>query len=116
MSGHKVHQYFKHKTVDWNILGFLVACNLEPFDQKIECYVLCLEVIVIRERGCRHDKVQMLLDQYKKANIMTLFFENFTEIGGMTEIGAGVQVASEVCLTSRLRAELQNWCWSTGGL
>ncbi|CAG8603177.1 6131_t:CDS:2, partial [Paraglomus occultum] len=52
---------------------------------------------------------------------MTLFFENFTEIGGVTEapsstviqgfelsheIGAGAQVASEVYLTSRLRAAL----------
>ena len=75
MAGHKVHQYFKRKTVNWNVLGFLVACNLEPFDRKIECYILCLEAIVTREKGCRRDKAQMLLYQYKEVSIMTLFLK-----------------------------------------
>src|SRR5687767_2966826 len=85
MSGHQIHQYFKRKTSNWNILGFLAACNPKPFDRRTECYVLCLEAIVAHEKGCRHDKAQLLFNLYKQASMMIILFEKLMEIGGVTE-------------------------------
>ncbi|CAG8803293.1 8547_t:CDS:2, partial [Dentiscutata erythropus] len=44
-------------------------CEVEPFDRKISCYIACLETIANIEEGCRHERAQYLLDQYRKASI-----------------------------------------------
>ncbi|RUS25092.1 hypothetical protein BC938DRAFT_472633 [Jimgerdemannia flammicorona] len=69
MSEHQIHQYFKHETSDWSVLGFLAAL----WNRLIEkCNVItCLEAIVKHEKGCRRDKAQLLLNQYKQASMMT---------------------------------------------
>ncbi|CAJ0636176.1 13450_t:CDS:2 [Entrophospora sp. SA101] len=42
----KVHEYFKSASEEWNIQDFLEQCDVEPFDQKIDCYIKSLEAIV----------------------------------------------------------------------
>ncbi|CAG8816885.1 26698_t:CDS:2, partial [Dentiscutata erythropus] len=43
-------------------------CEVEPFDRKISCYIACLETIANNEEGCRRERAQYLLDQYRKAS------------------------------------------------
>ncbi|CAG8755006.1 6875_t:CDS:2 [Dentiscutata erythropus] len=61
------HEYFKRKWSEWNIQDFLDECNLKTFGQKIEEYLLSLEVIANTGENGRREKAQRLLDNYKKA-------------------------------------------------
>ncbi|GES84158.1 hypothetical protein GLOIN_2v1495217 [Rhizophagus clarus] len=49
----QIHKYFERKTSEWNIIGFLGECNIEPFRKKIKCYLLSLESIPNTEEGRR---------------------------------------------------------------
>ena len=72
-----LHKYFERAYSDWNILGFLNECEVEPFDQKISYYISCLEKIAnIKEERYMRKKVQILLDRYKKASIRIFIVEN----------------------------------------
>ncbi|CAG8631033.1 22396_t:CDS:10, partial [Racocetra persica] len=62
------HKYFERAYFQWNILEFLKECEVEPFDRKISCYIACLETIANNEEGCRRERAQYLLDQYRKAS------------------------------------------------
>ncbi|CAI2191425.1 16841_t:CDS:2, partial [Funneliformis geosporum] len=44
-------------------------CEMEQIDQKLDCYVKSLENIVNSGAGCRREKAQTLLDNYRKASI-----------------------------------------------
>uniref|UniRef100_U9UNQ3 Uncharacterized protein n=1 Tax=Rhizophagus irregularis (strain DAOM 181602 / DAOM 197198 / MUCL 43194) TaxID=747089 RepID=U9UNQ3_RHIID len=47
MSTHKIYEYFfKRKSEEWDIIGFLNECHLETKQQLIECYLLSLEEII----------------------------------------------------------------------
>ena len=71
------HKYFERAYSDWNILGFLNECEVEPFDQKLSYYISCLKKIANnKEEGYRHKKAQALLDRYKKASIRTSIVKN----------------------------------------
>nr|CAG8656810.1 3942_t:CDS:10 [Entrophospora candida] len=57
----KVHEYFKSASEEWNIQDFLEQYDVEPFDQKIDCYIKSLEAIVNHGVGKRK-KAQFLLN------------------------------------------------------
>jgi hypothetical protein len=65
---YEYYDYFDIKCSEWNILGFLKQCNVEPFDVKIDYYLKCLENIVRCELGNRQKKAQELIDRYRKAS------------------------------------------------
>ncbi|GBB96861.1 hypothetical protein RclHR1_28560003 [Rhizophagus clarus] len=62
----QIHKYFERKTSEWNIIGFLGECNIEPFRKKIKCYLLSLESIPNTEEGRRCDKARQLIRNYKQ--------------------------------------------------
>ncbi|CAI2183614.1 16104_t:CDS:10 [Funneliformis geosporum] len=71
------HKYFERAYSDWNILGFLNECEVEPFDQKLSYYISCLKKIANnKEEGYRRKKAQALLDRYKKTSIRTSIVKN----------------------------------------
>ena len=72
-----MNEYFKRTSKDWNILGFLNECNIEPLDRKLDCYTKSLEAIVNREEGDRKERAQLLLNKYKKASVNSLGFLDF---------------------------------------
>ncbi|GES89912.1 C2H2-type zinc finger transcription factor [Rhizophagus clarus] len=61
-----VHKYFNCASEEWSIRGFLEKCDIEPFDQKLDCYTKSLEAIANNERGSRGKKAQLLLNKYKQ--------------------------------------------------
>ncbi|CAG8735958.1 9167_t:CDS:2, partial [Funneliformis caledonium] len=61
------HEYFGRRTSEWCITGFLGECNVEPFRQKINCYLSSLENIANIEEGRRQKKAQQLLNNYRQA-------------------------------------------------
>jgi hypothetical protein len=67
----QVHEYFERKASEWSIIGFLNTCNLELYSQKIECYLISLELIANAKTGInqRREKAQELLNLYKEASI-----------------------------------------------
>lgn len=74
MSNKRVHDYFKRKSADWSILGFLNESTEEPFKCKIEAYLKSLEKIMDSEQGKRRDTAKLLYDDYTKASKKKLFF------------------------------------------
>ena len=68
MSEHVNHEYFDRTYSEWNIIGFLNGCNVEPLRNKIGQYLTSLENIINTEKGKRRDKAQQLFNQYKKAS------------------------------------------------
>jgi hypothetical protein len=96
MSKNQIHKYFDRKYSDWNIIGFLDECDLEPFDRKIDEYLKSLQKIK-EEEGMRKGKASQLLDRYRKA------CKDFFSIGE----NSGVTLASSVPCHSRLFAEPQ---------
>ncbi|RHZ76201.1 hypothetical protein Glove_202g18 [Diversispora epigaea] len=65
MSEIKAHEYFHHDPSKWNVLDFLNACVLEPFDIKIDEYIKSLENIFDQEQGTRKERARALLDNYR---------------------------------------------------
>ncbi|CAG8631064.1 12707_t:CDS:10, partial [Dentiscutata heterogama] len=63
-----VHKYFERKASEWNIVGFLNECEIEPFERKIECYITSLEYIANSEKNRRGEMAQSLIDKYKKVS------------------------------------------------
>ncbi|CAG8714363.1 9570_t:CDS:2, partial [Acaulospora morrowiae] len=61
-----VHEYFKRSYEDWNIREFLEECNVEPLEQKIDCYIKSLQEIVKYGNENGKKRAQRLLDRYKK--------------------------------------------------
>ncbi|RHZ50407.1 hypothetical protein Glove_499g49 [Diversispora epigaea] len=61
-----IHEYFERKASEWNILGFLEECDLEPYLKKIDEYLKCLEIIANTEEDQKREKAQELLDNYKQ--------------------------------------------------
>ncbi|CAG8562152.1 3022_t:CDS:10 [Ambispora gerdemannii] len=51
MSENQAYEYFNRRHSEWNILGFLNYCDVEPFGIKIDYYLKCLETMVNREQG-----------------------------------------------------------------
>jgi len=74
MSDKRVHDYFKRKSADWSILGFLNESTEEPFKRKIDVYLKSLETIMDSEQGKRSDTAKLLHDNYKKASKKSFFF------------------------------------------
>ncbi|CAG8652257.1 1218_t:CDS:2 [Gigaspora margarita] len=68
----KPHKYFDRDSSNWNILDFLNACDVEPFDNKIDVYLKSLENIFDQEEDTRREKARALLDQYRTAS--NIFF------------------------------------------
>ncbi|CAG8631192.1 11388_t:CDS:10, partial [Ambispora leptoticha] len=60
MSENQAYKYFNRRHAEWNILGFLNYCDVEPFDIKIDYYLKCLETMVNREQGNRQKKARSL--------------------------------------------------------
>jgi hypothetical protein len=50
-----VHEYFNRNHESWSILDFLNECKLEPFDQKIDCYIKSLKSIAELDHGNRQE-------------------------------------------------------------
>ncbi|CAG8785860.1 3840_t:CDS:2, partial [Cetraspora pellucida] len=61
-----VHKYFERKASEWNIVGFLNECEIEPFERKIESYITSLEHIANNEKNRWREVAQSLIDKYKK--------------------------------------------------
>ncbi|CAG8744165.1 4838_t:CDS:2, partial [Funneliformis caledonium] len=59
-------QYFSCSSENWNIRDFLEECDLELFEQKIDCYIKSLKAFVNDKRVNRKDKAQKLLDNFRK--------------------------------------------------
>ncbi|CAG8608136.1 11299_t:CDS:2 [Diversispora eburnea] len=65
-----IHEYFKRKVSEWDIVGFLDECtDIESYRQKIECYLKSLELIADSEKGQRREKALELLKLYRQASI-----------------------------------------------
>ncbi|CAG8648984.1 2125_t:CDS:2, partial [Funneliformis caledonium] len=95
----KIHKYFERKVSEWNILGFLSECNIEPFRNKIKCYLLSLEDIASTEEGRRKEKVRQLIRNYRQAS----FCEKF-----IVELASGmVEDPTSFSIIQVLRAEPQ---------
>ncbi|CAG8473725.1 6931_t:CDS:2, partial [Paraglomus occultum] len=103
MSEHKLQKYFRQKSSDWNIIGFLNACKIELVEQKIECYLLCLEKIANNEKGCRATKAQELLKRYREASIFLYFWKNINGNNGVTS-------GFELPLSFKAPSRSQYWC------
>ena len=56
----------KKKASEWNIMDFLNKCELEPFECKINCYLLSLDNIANKESSTRAKK---LLEKYREVSI-----------------------------------------------
>ncbi|GES86594.1 hypothetical protein GLOIN_2v1768936 [Rhizophagus clarus] len=67
------HKYFERACSDWNIIGFLKECELEPFDQKLSFYISCLEKLTNSQEKHRRKKAQALLDQYRKVSFIIFY-------------------------------------------
>ncbi|CAG8624659.1 7042_t:CDS:2, partial [Diversispora eburnea] len=63
-----VHKYFNSASEEWNIRDFMKECDVEPFENKLDCYTKSLEAIIERKKGDRKEKAQLLFDRYKKAS------------------------------------------------
>ncbi|RUS23636.1 hypothetical protein BC938DRAFT_474848 [Jimgerdemannia flammicorona] len=83
MCKHKLHKYFDRKPSDWKVVGFLDECDIESFDQKISCYISCLEVLVKNEKELRKERAQLLLDRFRKASVIILLLEILMKVGGV---------------------------------
>ncbi|CAG8587138.1 6452_t:CDS:10 [Ambispora gerdemannii] len=68
MSSTKIHNYFKRKSGEWSLLGFLNESDEEQFRLKIDLYLRSLENIINYDEGDRKEKAQFLLDKYRKAS------------------------------------------------
>ncbi|CAG8465387.1 22917_t:CDS:10 [Gigaspora rosea] len=79
MSEIKIHEYFLKDPSNWSILGFLGACDLEPFDIKIDVYIKSLENIDNQEQGARQGRARELLESYRKASNIFLNVRNELE-------------------------------------
>ncbi|CAG8632702.1 1878_t:CDS:2, partial [Diversispora eburnea] len=65
-SSKTVHEYFEQSKVsDWDIIGFLTKCSLEPYMKKIECYLTSLELIADTNDSQSRKKAQELIKLYK---------------------------------------------------
>ncbi|CAG8516625.1 16529_t:CDS:2 [Dentiscutata heterogama] len=62
----KIHGYFDRASKEWNIRDFLEECELEPFEQKIDCYVKSLQAIANSKNDDRSKTAQQLLDNFRK--------------------------------------------------
>jgi hypothetical protein len=82
MTRRKLHDYFTRKHTTWNVRGFLDASELEPWDKKIEDYIINLEQIVKYEKNERRVKAQRLLDKYRKVSCLI-----FVVLGGQITAG-----------------------------
>jgi hypothetical protein len=104
MSKSQIHEYFKRPSSGWNITEFLEDCDLELFDRKIESYITSLEAIANMGKGKKHDKAQLLLNNYR---VVRVFFVGNAGISGVARF-------FENSYHSRLRVEPQSQCWGTG--
>jgi len=75
---------FQRKASNWNIIGFLNECDLEPYRQKIEEYIISLEMIVRTEKRQRKEQTWNLMDNYKKGKLNFVEFYR-KRISGMVE-------------------------------
>ena len=69
-----VHKYFDRASEEWEIRDFLENCDIEPFEQKIDCYTKSLEEIANNEGGSREKRAQLLLNRYKKKASISAFW------------------------------------------
>ena len=69
----KMDKYFDHKSFEWSIQDFLNKCKIEPLKRKIDSYIKCLEKIANNGGGKRSKKAQVLINRYKKVNVLRLF-------------------------------------------
>ena len=67
--------YFLKDSSNWSILGFLEACDIEPFDIKMDAYIKSLENIDNQEQGTRQGRAKELLESYRKASNIFLLLE-----------------------------------------
>ncbi|CAI2190844.1 11119_t:CDS:10 [Funneliformis geosporum] len=64
MSSNKVHDYFKRKSEEWSLIGFLTESEEESFRLKIDLYLRGLKNIINHEEGNRKEKAQFLFNKY----------------------------------------------------
>ncbi|CAG8668852.1 311_t:CDS:2, partial [Paraglomus brasilianum] len=71
-----IHKYFEREASDWDIIGFLDECtSMESYNQKIECYLLSLELITSTETGQRRRRALELQKLYRQASIKVFLRE-----------------------------------------
>ncbi len=68
----KIHEYFKRKPSEWDIVAFLNDCEKEPFETKIDEYVKSLEAIIKHKRCYEQGKARILLNNYREASMIIL--------------------------------------------
>lgn len=79
----KLHKYFERKSTEWCLTGFLDACEVEPFERKIDQYLRCLTTIAEGEEGRRKERAEKLLLDYREASKSLSFVKNIDEISGV---------------------------------
>ncbi|KAF0467198.1 hypothetical protein F8M41_026044 [Gigaspora margarita] len=72
MDMNTIDKYFNKPPSEWHVLGFFRECSIEPFRQKIGCYLKSLRSIANTETGQRREKALNLLDLYTKASFKVL--------------------------------------------
>ncbi|CAG8621451.1 5067_t:CDS:2, partial [Ambispora leptoticha] len=118
-----VHKYFEQKDSEWNIIGFLKSCDLEPYPKKIEEYLICLEKIADTDEGQRRERARKLLDNYKQASLKPqrqcwgtgdLWDCLMLKVSGTTDIVRPDDLRD--CLMSKTLGRATDKCWGTGDL
>ncbi|RUS25343.1 hypothetical protein BC938DRAFT_472306 [Jimgerdemannia flammicorona] len=56
----RIHEYFKRKSSEWNILAFLEECDEEIYQSKISYYLKSLQRISQSEKGRRQERAKAL--------------------------------------------------------
>ncbi|CAG8599921.1 6549_t:CDS:10, partial [Acaulospora morrowiae] len=69
MSSNVFHDYFKRKSADWYLIGFLNESEEEPFQLKVDLYLRSLRWIINYEEGIRKEKAQLLYNKYNSKEI-----------------------------------------------
>ena len=70
MSSNEIHVYFKRKSADWCLIGFLNESKEEPFQLKMDLYLRSLRWIINCEEGIRKEKAQLLYNKYNSKVII----------------------------------------------
>jgi len=96
MSEIKIQEYFLKDPSNWSIIDFLEACDLEPFDIKIDAYIKSLENIGNQEQDTRQGRARELLESYRKASNIFLLLETNCKWHDRSFLGSCQKVSSWV--------------------
>ena len=90
-----VYHFLKDPS-NWSIIDILEACDLEPFDIKIEAYIKSLENIGNQEQDTRQGRARELLESYRKASNIFLLLETNCKWHDRSFLGSCQKVSSWV--------------------